>query len=310
MLDEYKLDQPIVYKTLVNAVKKNRNSHAYLFETKGYEGAFNLVLSFVKYILCPNNYTNYEKCQNCMLCKDIDDNNNIELKIIKPDGIWIKKEQLLDLQQEFSKKAITGNKKIYIITEADKLNPAASNSILKFLEEPEENIIAILLVENKYQLLDTIVSRCQIISLFNKSISTDENTLNKLKKIVSCELDEEKIQKVIDFVQFYEKNGIDALLNTQKMWHQHFKEKNILIDAFEIMILYYMDAINLECGYHLSFFEDYKTNLEQIIKKNNLNNLTHKVNVLLKNKDYIRYNVNTNLLVDKLILELEEGKNG
>lgn len=310
MLDEYKLEQPIAHKTLVNVVKKNRNSHAYLFETKGYKKAFDLVLSFVKYILCPKNYTNYEKCENCMQCKTIDDDNNIELKIIKPDGLWIKKEQLLDLQQEFSKKAISGSKKIYIITEADKLNPAASNSILKFLEEPEDNIIAILLVENKYQLLDTIVSRCQIVSLLNNSTIANETTLNKLKRIVSDELDNEKVEKVIDFIQFYEKNGIDTLLHTQRLWHQYFKEKNILLIVFEIMILYYMDAINLACSYNLNIFEDYKENLEQIVKSNNLNILTNKINILLKNKEYIKFNINTSLLMDKLVLELEEVKNG
>jgi len=56
MLDDYKENQPVVYKTLINAVKKNKFSHAYLFETHGYSKSLDLVLSFVKYILCPNNY--------------------------------------------------------------------------------------------------------------------------------------------------------------------------------------------------------------------------------------------------------------
>ena len=209
MLDDYKLNQPVVYKTLINSVKKNKFSHAYLFETHGYSRSLDLVLSFVKYILCPNSYSNCLNCNGCNQCKTIDDNNYIELKIIKPDGLWIKKEQLTDLQQEFSKKAITGNKKIYIITEADKLNPAASNSILKFLEEPEENIIAILMVENKYQLLDTIVSRCQIISLLNKPFDNLNTTYEKVSNIINNEsIDEEKLDKIVNFVNYYEKDYI------------------------------------------------------------------------------------------------------
>ena len=88
-----------------------------------------------------------------------------EIKIINPDGLWIKKEQLDEIQKEFSTKAVFGTKKIYIINEADKMNSSAANSILKFLEEPVPNIIAILVTNNIYQLLDTIISRCQVISL-------------------------------------------------------------------------------------------------------------------------------------------------
>ena len=310
MLDDYKLNQPVVYKTLINAVKKNKFSHAYLFETHGYAKSLDLVLSFVKYILCPNNYSSNTSCNECSMCKNIDNNNHIELKIIKPDGLWIKKEQLTDLQQEFSKKAITGNKKIYIITEADKLNPAASNSILKFLEEPEENIIAILMVENKYQLLDTIISRCQIISLLNKPFDNLNTTYEKVKNIINNEnLDEEKLDKIINFVNYYEKHKLDTILNTHKLWHQYFTDKEIITDALEIMSLYYMDAINMKCGYHLNIFDKYESNLREIMDKNNINKLLHKINIVLELKDLIKYNINTSLLMDKLILELEEVQN-
>jgi len=311
MLDDYKLNQPVVYKTLKNAAKKNKFSHAYLFETHGYSKSLDLVLSFVKYILCPNNYSNNECCKDCSQCKNIDENNYIELKIIRPDGLWIKKEQLTDLQQEFSKKAITGNKKIYIITEADKLNPASANSILKFLEEPEENIIAILMVENKYQLLDTIVSRCQIISLLNKPLDNLNTTYEKVSNVINNEnIDEDKLDKIIGFVNYYEKHKLDTILNTQKLWHQYFSDKELIKAAFEIISLYYMDAINLACGYHLNIFDKYETNLKEIINKNSIYKLIEKINVILKLKDLIKYNVNTSLLMDKLILELEEVQNG
>lgn len=307
MLDNYKLTQTVAYKTLINAVKKNKFSHAYLFETHGYAKSLDLVLSFVKYILCPNNYSNNEQCENCSICKQIDENNHIELKIIKPDGLWIKKEQLTELQQEFSKKAISGNKKIYIITEADKLNPAASNSILKFLEEPEENIIAILMVENKYQLLDTIISRCQIISLLNKNIGNLNTTYEKVKNIIINEnIDEEKLDKIVNFINYYEKNKKDTILNTNKLWHQYFTDKEIITDAFQIISLYYMDVINYSCGHKLNIFDKYENNIKEIANRNNVNQLIDKINIVLELKDLIKYNINISLLMDKLILRLEE----
>ena len=310
MLDDYKFDQPIAFKILKNAIKKNNYSHAYLFETHGYKNSLEFIFSFVKAILCPNGYCNSEKCGSCKNCQIIDDNNNVELKIIEPDGSWIKKDQLLDLQNEFSKKALLGNKKIYIIKEADKMNPSSANSILKFLEEPEENIIAILLVDNKYQLLDTIVSRCQVISLFNQNASENNNYLEKLQSIINIQkIDEEKINKALSFVDYYEKNGLDTILNMHKVWHQFFSEKEIINEAFEIITLYYMDILNYSCGYHIKIFNEFIGNIKMIASVNDVNNLLKKINIILKIKDLIKFNVNTNLLMDKLVLELEEIKN-
>ena len=180
MLDKYMESQNIVYKTLTNAVNKNTYSHAYLFETNGNEDALDIAISFAKTLLCPNNYTNNNQCVNCTQCQKIDKNIFSDIKIIEPDGMWIKKEQLDELQKEFSKKSVESNKKIYIINHAELLNVQASNSILKFLEEPEENIIAILVTKNIYQLLTTIVSRCQIISLKkNKEKETIDEEVNE-----------------------------------------------------------------------------------------------------------------------------------
>ena len=82
MLDEFKNEQPVVYKTLINSVKNNRCSHAYLIESNGYSKALDLALAFAKYILCPDSYTNCEKCDNCSQCKNID-NKEIALDALK-----------------------------------------------------------------------------------------------------------------------------------------------------------------------------------------------------------------------------------
>ena len=133
MLDDFKEEQVVMYKLLRNSVNKNKASHAYLLEFNGYQRGFDFALALAKYLLCPNKYTNNELCGSCAQCSAIDSDNFIELKIIEPDGQWIKKEQLEELQKEFSKKALIGNKKVYIIRGVEKLNTASANSILKFL---------------------------------------------------------------------------------------------------------------------------------------------------------------------------------
>ncbi len=309
MLDDYIVEQEKVVKILKNSIQKNKVSHAYLFETNGYKNQKELALAFAKMLLCPYNYSNNKKCVNCTQCKNIDKNIFPEIKIIDTDGLWIKKEQLDVLQKEFSEKSILSNKKIYIINHADRLNKSSANSILKFLEEPEENIIAILTTDNMYQMLDTIISRCQIISFSRKNELYEELPLNKIKNYIAIpeQLTEEMLENIIgqaiEFTNYYEKNGMDTILKTQKLWHNNFKEKDIILLAINIMILYYQDILNLKLDRSIKIFKNY--NLEELVNKNTVRKLTKKISVLIKTKDKINFNVNSQLLIDKLIIELE-----
>lgn len=315
MLDDFSIEQNIVYKTLINSVKNNKSSHAYLIETNGYSKGLDLGIAFAKYLLCPNSYSNSNNCGNCSQCINIDKNEFIELKIIEPEGQWIKKSQLEELQEIFSKKSVVGNKKVYIINKAEKLNPASSNSLLKFLEEPEEGIIAILICENIYQLLSTIVSRCQVLSLKNKlsldNLLTKERIANYLSNnkedIESFINDEEsiiKIEKIIEFVKYYEENHYNTLIYINKLWNETFKEKQDIYNAFTMLLLFYKDVLNLKLGKVIQVFADYVNDVNIIGEKNNLDEITSKINVIMDLREKIKFNVNNNLLMDKLIIEL------
>ena len=60
---------------LQNAIRLNKVSHAYLFETNNYENGFDLALAFAKYLLCPNHFSNTQNCNNCLQCSIIDKND-------------------------------------------------------------------------------------------------------------------------------------------------------------------------------------------------------------------------------------------
>ena len=316
MLDDFSLEQNIVYKTLINSVKNNKLSHAFLIETNGYPKAVDLALAFAKYILCPNNYSNNKNCGDCKQCGAITNNEFIELKIIDADGQWIKKSQLTDLQNEFSKKSVLGNKKVYIINQAEKLNASSSNSLLKFLEEPEEGIIAILIVENMYQLLSTIVSRCQILSLKNKTNLIGLSTLEKIAHYIYSSNEEitsyinsddsrNKLDKVIEFIKYYEENHSNTIIYINKLWHDIFKEKDEIYNAFTIILLFYKDVLNIKLNKNIEIFNDYIEILQNIEEKNTIDTITSKINVIMNLRETIKFNVNPNMLMDKFIIELE-----
>ena len=268
------------------AIKNNKISHAYLFENKGNDKYIEIILSFVKAILCPNNYFNNEKCGKCLQCLRIENGNYPEIKIIKPEGMWIKKEQLMDLQEAFNKTAIEGSKRIYIILECEKLNKQAANSILKFLEEPNDGIIALLVTNNKDLVLDTIKSRCQdILILADNEVNFDSLMIND----------------VLDFIRVLENNKKDTIIYAKPLWLTKFKDRNSFIKAIDIMIYFYNDVLLFKLGCDLKYFNNYYDDVTNI--NGSIDEIIKKIKILIENEYLIRYNLNLNLLINKIIIE-------
>ena len=286
MLDDYKDGQVIFYNVLSMAIKNNKISHAYLFENKGNDEYIEIILSFVKAILCPNNYFNNEKCGECLQCLRIENGNYPEIKIIKPEGMWIKKEQLMDLQEAFNKTAIEGSKRIYIILECEKLNKQAANSILKFLEEPNDGIIALLVTNNKDLVLDTIKSRCQdILILADNEVNFDSLMIND----------------VLDFIRVLENKKKDTIIYAKPLWLTKFKDRNSFIKAIDIMIYFYNDVLLFKLGCYLKYFNNYYDDVTNI--NGSIDEIIKKIKILIENEYLIRYNLNLNLLINKIIIE-------
>ena len=156
MLDSYIETQPIAYRVITNQLKKDLINHAYIIETNGNGFGLDFAKSFAKSLLCPFKYTSNKQCIDCFQCNQINDNNFIELKIIEPNGMWITKGQIEELQNTFMKKAVVGSKKVYIINHFEKMKSNVMDSMLKFIEEPMEGIVALLICDNVNNIIDTI----------------------------------------------------------------------------------------------------------------------------------------------------------
>ena len=313
MLDKYKNGQPVAIKFLENICENKIYSHAYLFEKNGNSQVMDIAKDFAKKIIC-----NSSECVSCNQCRRIDEGNFLDLKIITPDGLMIKKSQTDELQKEFSTKPIEGSKKIYIINDADKLNLSASNSILKFLEEPEKDIIAILLVDNRYNLLSTIISRCQIISFNNNyQKNNQQNKYEIISNLIFSDLGEresflanESKLKIIDNAVEFSKYTIskvdDMFYFLPEKYNEVVKEKKDAIIYFETLIYIYKDVINYILSRDLTVFNEEINIMKELASKYSLNNLCEIIDKLIKFKDDISYNLNLNLLFDKAVLIFKE----
>lgn len=168
-----------------NVILNNKISHAYLIEVDNYDEDLKYIYDFIKMILLN---CEYEKIDNNNdIIKQIDSNNYPDIRVVSTDTSVIKKNQLLELQEEYNNKSLLDNKRIYIILEAEKLNDSAANTMLKFLEEPEDDIIAFLITNNRYHVINTLLSRCQVLSIKENSfdLEYDDNFIELLNSIVN-----------------------------------------------------------------------------------------------------------------------------
>ena len=102
-------------------------------------------------------------CGVCRSCRKVEKNLHPDILTVQPDGRSIRIHQIRTLIETLSLKPMEAQRRFVIIEQADTMNPAAANALLKTLEEPPERTILILLAGQATDLLPTTVSRCRHI---------------------------------------------------------------------------------------------------------------------------------------------------
>ena len=161
MYQTLKKAQPRALRIIENSIKNNRMSHAYLFV--GGKGTYKkeMAYHFALSLYCKHD----DVCYECTDCMAILENRHMNIYYIEPLGQTIRKEQIIALQEEFSKTSLVPGPRVYIINEAHLMSVSAANSLLKFIEEPvNEETYGILITEHKDNILPTIISRSMVIN--------------------------------------------------------------------------------------------------------------------------------------------------
>ena len=301
MLENYINSQPIITKLLINSINNNKLVQAYLFVSNDKDFLMQFSLDFSKKIINPNN----DKSINTM----IENKKYPELKIIEPTNNVIKKEELYNLQHYFSLKPTIGKKLVYIISSADKFNLSSANSILKFLEEPNEDIVAILLTDNLTKVLPTIKSRCQVL-IFN---NTNEETYDKYyfydNYNIDCESTEDfdkKYYNAIDIIKRLENNKINLFMHHKDLFIDCYKTKEEMIFLIDLILYFYYDTINYLLKRNIIYMNDEIDLISEIANKNDLDILEKKVNIIGDIKEKLNTNMNIKLLIDELLIRFDE----
>ncbi len=149
-----------VVKTLTNALKQGKLSHALLFSGIKGTGKTTVARIVAKALNCKNLQNQYEPCNECLNCIEI--NKGIHVDVIEIDAASNRGiDQIRDLIENIKYSPAKGKAKVYIIDEAHMLTKEASNALLKSLEEPPSHVYFILATTEPNKLLPTILSRCQ-----------------------------------------------------------------------------------------------------------------------------------------------------
>lgn len=148
-----------ITKTLENAVKTGKTSHAYLFTGSRGTGKTSCAKILAKAVNCINSHDG-NPCNECEICRGIDNGSIldiIEIDAASNNGV----DNIRDLREEANFTPANAKYRVYIIDEVHMLSIGAFNALLKTLEEPPAHVIFILATTEVHKLPSTILSRCQ-----------------------------------------------------------------------------------------------------------------------------------------------------
>lgn len=161
--------------TVLGFIKSGRIPHAILIEGDNAE----LSARFADYIaaacVCEGENA---PCGMCRQCHTTEIKSNPDVSYTLPlDGKkFISVNQIRTLRAEAFVKPHSAAKRVFIIDGAQRMNEQAQNALLKVLEEPPKSVVFILTAPSKSMLLNTVVSRCVLLSLYSNEQSTDETS--------------------------------------------------------------------------------------------------------------------------------------
>ncbi|MEE3724806.1 DNA polymerase III subunit delta' [Riemerella anatipestifer] len=221
------IGQNKIKQTLLESIDNNRVSHAQLFLGENGYGTLALALAYAQEILKRENEKAATKVEHLnhldvhfsfpvfrddkgksvssfffdtwreMMLKNPYSEHHDWVNQLNAENkqLYISVDEILDKSEKFSLKSFEGGTKILIIWNADKMREDAANKFLKFLEEPPEKTIIILTANSSEVMLQTILSRCQIIQVPR----IEEQDLEESIRLLTS--DEDKIKEVLHQAQ-------------------------------------------------------------------------------------------------------------
>ena len=293
------IDQDNVKRILMNSIKNDKLSHAYLFAGPRGIGKTSMAKIFAKAVNCLDFSKHDDVCDECENCVECNNNSVdiIEIDAASNNGV----DQIRDLKNKISIVPSVLKYKVYIIDEVHMLTNSAFNALLKTLEEPPSYVIFILATTEFYEVPETIVSRCQCFNFSRISLNSLNKRLRYISDSENIKIDDDTIMEISQFSNGGLRDAIGVLdkLNS-------FTNGNIKIEDFKTInnLVSNEDISNL----YTSIVNNDKKELLSILDKVNLDgydfkNLVERLMIYIRDNlsDQINYKKDINKLDIKLV---------
>ena len=313
--DILKQQQPILYQILLQSFQNQKIPHAFLLVGKN----ASLPAHFIaKSLICEDDIL---ACDQCNECRRIDEHNYGDFIYYNGQDETIKKPQIEYIQDQFSKSALEGKAKIYLMENIENSTSEAMNSLLKMLEEPTAGIYAIFTCQNLNRVLPTIQSRCQVIQLLPSSqkmlreelkkadIAQDDvnilaelfTSYNECKEYIESESFEKLKEEVYHFIDDLYFHRDNLIINVQTHLLKEFSDKKNIQFFLNMLVLALRDLFHVKHSMNLTY-PSFKSLYDRIDDQEE--NIIQKIDLILNTEYLLSTNANVMLLMDSMMYRI------
>lgn len=327
------IGQSVVVDSLRRSIAEDKVANGYIFHGPKGCGKKLTAFIFAAALNCKADKAE-APCEACSSCSRMKSGNHPNLDVVRPTGASIKIKQIRELISEVAKKPFENGYKIVILEDAEKMTQDAQDAFLKTLEEPPERTVFILLVENQYSLLPTIVSRCQVfpikpvsrteVEYFLKRHCQKPEDLIKLASACSNGIIGRAVQILQDEVYLKKRNGFvqiaDLMLRGSGREASGISAETVDTRQDAEELLSFLLGWLRDIAVYRELGEDRAAEL--LINLDKLENIRYHSNfltesklnsimdIMKKTKSYINHNVSIKNSIDGMLLNVSEVCNG
>lgn len=320
---EVKLFQNDLLTRFQLIIDNKRLSHAYLFSGANGSGKETLAMWIAMRLFCTNLQSGFPCCE-CNECTKILLHNHPDVIFLDPNDDNIKVDQIRLLKKEANLSSVEGRKKIFIINNAELLTNSASNSLLKFIEEPAKNTYIILLTNNLNVILPTIISRTQVV--FMKL----NNEVDQIKKFTKMGLSKDLSKSAVKLTQdstcvlneFIPNDWFNELVNLTKIWFLKLLNKDLasfnLIAQFlslnenktkqkiilDTLVLPFRDILFKKLNINGVCFLETNVDINKFVKTYTVSDMLNFVNIVFNAKRFINNNISLQNIIEYITVKI------
>lgn len=263
-------------------------------------------------------------CGECHSCHKVISGAHPDMITIKPEGAFIKIDQVRALSRQLRFAPLEGNWRVVIINDAQAMNLEASNAILKILEEPPKGTVTILTASQTTDLLPTIVSRCQQIAFrpipyekvtevlvelqgLDKQTATTlaVSTKGSLGKALSVDEEKWTIWRT-GLVEQIASLSIKSIQPVFAFADALARDKDRLADALEMIMTWVRDVLMCKVSPERIINKDFMTKIEYASQGPSVNELLEKVGAVHAAQTAISQNSNPRLALEVMMMHLSK----